>query len=275
MLTSTRSSRSGVPLAIEGSPDGGTDVWFVHATGFCKELWRPVVGAVVERDARISWASLDQRGHGSSGPATPPYRWEYLATDVIDVVPPTAPIGVGHSSGGAAVAMAQILAPGTFSSLVLIEPIISPPPFERRDINLARVAERRRSTFPNRDAARERFARGPFSTWDPRVLDLYIEYGLVPDPGRITLACRPEVEADFYREGSNHDTWDRVGEIEVPVTIVVGEHSDTHTGPYLEALVGRFANAELMVIPGAGHLVPMERPAVIGGIVAEAVAADR
>lgn len=273
MQTSTRRARSGLPIAIEhGGPDAPVEAFFVHATGFCKELWRPIVDEISGGRDAPSWMSMDQRGHGASGRGEPPYRWHLLATDILDVIGSDRPVGIGHSSGGAAIAMAEVMRPGTFAELVLIEPVIPPPPFERRDIPLADVAERRRSSFPDRRGARERFARGPLASWDPVVLDLYIDHGFVEDRDGIHLACPPDVEADFYREGSNHDTWDHVPDIDVPVTIVAGERSRSHPEPYLSELAGRFRDPELVVVPGRGHLVPMEAPSAIADVVSEVLA---
>jgi pimeloyl-ACP methyl ester carboxylesterase len=273
MLTSTHRTRDGTDIACEGSSDQPSDAFFVHATGFCKELWRPVVDALNAEP--ISWAAMDQRGHGGSAVTRPPYRWDLLAHDVIDVVGSRRPVGVGHSSGGAAIARAEAIRPGTFSALVLIEPIISPPPYARREIALATGAEKRRAVFADRRTARERFGRGPFGAWDPVVLDLYVEYGFVADDDGIRLACPPEVEADFYREGFNHDTWDRIGDIAVPVTIVAGARSDSHQQPYLSSLGRRFGSPEMIVVPDRGHLVPMEDPRSVADIVDRAVARQR
>jgi pimeloyl-ACP methyl ester carboxylesterase len=273
MQTSTRRTRSGLPIAVERDDSGGpVDAVFVHATGFCKELWRPVIDEVTRHGRPLAWMSMDQRGHGASGRGEPPYRWDLLADDLLDVLEPGSPTGVGHSSGGAAIAGAEIKHPGTFSELVLIEPIITPPPFERRDTTLARVADRRRSWFPDRPMARDRFAKGAFASWDPAVLDLYIEHGFADAGNGIQLACAPSVEADFYREGSNHDTWDHLAEIEAPVTVVVGELSTTHTDPYLSMLVAGFRHAELIVVPERGHLVPMEDPSAVARVVDDVIA---
>jgi pimeloyl-ACP methyl ester carboxylesterase len=212
--------------------------------------------------------SMDQRGHGTSDSGRPPYDWDLLARDVLAVVGEERPrLAVGHSSGGAAIARAEVLRPGSFGGLILIEPIIFPPPFQRRDIPLAMGAERRRETFPDRGTARRRFAAGPFGTWKPEVLDLYVDHAFADSGGELSLRCKPDIEADFYREGSNHDTWDRLPTIDIPVTLVVGERSDSHAEPYVGLLRDRFREADLVVVPGVGHLAPMEEPEAIAAVI--------
>jgi pimeloyl-ACP methyl ester carboxylesterase len=273
MLTSTRSGFHGVEIALEGSSsDPDLDLFLVHATGFCKELWRPVARPLLREHASLAWLAMDQRGHGASGQGEPPYEWDLLARDVLAVIGDgRARLGVGHSSGGAAIARAEILRPGTFDGLVLIEPIIFPPPFGRRDIPLATRAERRRATFPDRTTARQRFADGPFATWEPEVLDLYIDHAFTDDGGGRSLRCNPQVEADFYREGTHHDTWDGLSDIDVPVILVVGEHSDSPAEPFVGLLRDRFRHADLVIVPGVGHLAPMEAPESIATIIGGAL----
>lgn len=260
----------GFPVAVESSGGvGPVDVLFVHANGFCKELWEPVTRAVSERIDPFRWMSMDQRGHGDSGVGDHPYEWDLVARDVLEVIGESSGIvGVGHSSGGAAIARAEILQPGTFRAMVLIEPIIFPPPHGRYDIPLAVVADQRRAVFRDRAAAHVRFSERAFQDWDPEVLDLYVDHGFRDTEHGWELKCAPEVEADYYREGNNHDTWDRLGEVANPVVLVAGEDSDSHHGPYLSQLQARFPRAHLEVIPDAGHLVPMERPDVVADLVA-------
>jgi pimeloyl-ACP methyl ester carboxylesterase len=178
-------------------------------------------------------------------------------------------VGVGHSCGGAIVARAAALAPDLFSSIVLIEPIIFPPPYARVDIPLAVAAQRRRNRFGSRDAAYERFRSGPMATWTPEALAAYVDFGFTDDGDGVTIKCEPEVEADVFREGGNHDTWDLVPDISVPVTIVSGALSYTHTQPLLDALHRQFDNPTMIVVPDTGHFLPMERPDVVASIVAD------
>lgn len=269
-----RDGHDGFPIAVEGTAASVPDILFVHATGFCKELWRPIADAVTERHPRASWLSMDVRGHGASGQGEPPYLWHPLALDILEVIGTSTVglVGVGHSMGAASLARAEILAPGTFRTLVLVEPILFPPPHGRADTPIADIAQHRRRVFPDRDAAHRRFAtKGPLATWESSVLDLYVDHGWGPGPDGWTIRCEPAVEADYYREGNNVDTWDRLGSIDIPVVLVVGERSDTHRGPYLAALVEQFNDVDLVVLDGVGHLVPMEQPASIAAVVADVV----
>lgn len=264
-----------VELAHIGAEAENVGSVYVHGTGFCKEVWFPVVRRVdMAMDAEDTSAMLlDQRGHGDSTPFTGPLLWDLVAKDVagaLDDVPHPI-VGVGHSGGGAAIARTEILSPGTFSMMILIEPIVLPPPFERRDLRLAVNAENRRRTFPSREAARHWFSTGSFSAWDDEVLDLYVDHAFHEADGGWALKCEPSAEAETYRQGTNVDTWDRLNQIRCPVVILSGENSDSHQDPYRSILVDRFRDATSHVIADVGHLAPMEAPALIGDMIADLI----
>jgi pimeloyl-ACP methyl ester carboxylesterase len=256
----------GIHIATASEGSGEPDALFVHATGFSKESWRPVIREMTT--APFSWLSMDLRGHGDSDDGQFPYEWDLLGGDVLGVVGGcTAMVGVGHSCGGVALVRAQVSRPGTFRRLVLIEPIIFPIPPQRLEGPMSQAALKRRRVFDSRETAGERFRTGPFADWTEEALDAYLDGAFVETPDGFELKCSPAVEADFYAEGSNHDTWDLVDSLDIPVTIVSGERSDTHQDPYLGSLVSRFNNSELIVLEDVGHLVPMEDPGSLARIV--------
>ncbi|MEN8233367.1 MAG: alpha/beta hydrolase [Actinomycetota bacterium] len=265
-------SRDGAALAYERSPGDPPGAVFVHATGFCKEVWRPVADGL---ESGTGWVAVDQPGHGDSERPPLPIRWSTIGNGVLDVLGTIGSyrLGVGHSAGGAALVMAEVIRPGTFDHLVLIEPIIFPPPHERHDHSqLAELALKRRSRFASRDAAVENFTgKGPFAKWDDRVLGAYAEGALRPEADGFVLKCDPETEAEFYRGGADHDTWDHLPDLRTPVTLVVGQDSTTHHGRYLEDLADRFPNVDLVVVEGATHFLPMEQPELIAAFVDEII----
>lgn len=251
-------------------------ILLVHAAGFVKEVWSPVVTELRVRGVDGPCVAFDQRGHGDSDTPEPPYAWSALGRDVLglrrELEGPW--IGVGHSSGAAAVAMAEIASPGIFAALLLIEPILFPPPHVRVDEHpLVQMTLKRRYAFRDRGAALENFeGKGPFARWDARSLAAYVDSGLRPDGRRLVLKCHPTVEAEFYRMGAEHDTWGNLGEIHVPVSLMAGAGSDTHPEAVVRAIADRFSDASVTVVDGATHFVPMERPDAVADEVAGLVA---
>lgn len=226
---------------------------------------------MAEELVRAGWGIVawDFRGHGGSDRPPVPIDWWGFGRDVLAVAEtvPVPRIGVGHSAGGAALAMAEIERPGTFAALVLVEPILFPPPYGRmEDHPRALGADRRRDSFPSREALREHFAdKEVFAGWDRRAFDGYLAGGFREEDGQVRLACPAHVEAEVYRTAGTHGAWERLGEVGVPVLILGGKESDSHPPSFPERLAGRFPRAAWEVVPGAGHLLPMERPDVVAG----------
>ncbi len=260
---------------------GGPTVLLAHATGFCKEVWRPVIEDLAATGLGCDVVSFDQRGHGRSSSFSRPLDWWDVARDVLCVLDGRrSVIGVGHSSGGTALTLAEILAPGTFRSLVLIEPIIPPPPFKRNDAEpMAAAALKRTRTFGSRAEAAERFhGRGAFVGWDERAFAGYLAGGLVPDPegdaDAVMLACHPEAEAEFFQTLSQHRAWSHLGEVVPPVEVIAGEESESHPPRRLGLMTSRMQLVTVTWVPKTNHFVAQQRPDVIAAAVAAAVSGD-
>lgn len=244
-----------------------------HATGFCAQVWRPVIAAVLELDTSVGFIAVDQRAHGRSDTSPHPFDWWDIGRDLVAVVRSETPdrpvVGVGHSGGGAGCVLAALESPGSFDALVLIDPIITPPPHRRgEDTPLAIRAERRRRWFADADEAARRWRRA-FDSWDEEAFAGYVEGGLVPGVDEATgerglvLACDPHDEAEWFRAGWGHGAWERLHELDIPVRLVTGRESETHGHGLAEALAGRIPGSELSLVDGEGHFLPMERPRLV------------
>jgi len=265
-------SHDGLDLAHLHIRGDQPSILAVHATGFCKELWLPIL-------ADLPWdrVMMDQRGHGLSGVGPRPFDWTDLGRDVLsvaDAVTADARIGLGHSSGGAALVLAESMRPGTFDAMVLIEPIILPPPRARADDDPLTVgALRRRPSFGSRAAALESFhGRGPFVSWDDAVLDAYVGHGFADVDGRWTLRCAPETEAEYYATAYVHDAWERLPDVTCPVLLLAGADTTAPIAHVLEEHADRLGAGTLRLVAGHGHFLPMERPDLVRRTVEEAVA---
>jgi len=233
-------------------------VYLAHGTSFCSGVWRPVVDGL-DGIPCVAW---DFPGHGAGPSLELPVDWRTFGEYVLSVTEPGG-VGVGHSMGAAALTMAQLADPGRFRFLVLIEPIILPGPRRPLEHPVITVASNRRRVFDSRQRAKEKFVgREPFSRWHPAALDGYLDCGFVGE-GPVELACSPELEAEIYRASTLHDTWDRLGEVEIPVLILGGEESDPIPPDLVRSQAARFPRAGVEIVPGVGHFLPMEKPELV------------
>ncbi len=264
----------GVEIATASwGPTSGSPLFvLVHATGFCKEVCSPIVDDLAEMRTGFGAVAIDQRAHGDSGSAGPPFDWWDVGRDVAQLATAASPvIGVGHSAGGAALLLAELARPGTFASLLLVEPIVFPPPYGRFPDNpMSAMARRRRDRFASRAEAHANWRSKPtFADWDDRALRAYVEGGLRPDGSEYTLKCTREAEAEFFMAATEHRAWDRLGEISPQATVIAGEHSTTHQEPFLQQLVAQLPSASYEIVPDSSHMVWMERPGVIASRAAQ------
>ncbi|MFO7549650.1 MAG: alpha/beta hydrolase [Acidimicrobiia bacterium] len=267
----------GLRLAVYEASGLGPTVYLAHATGFCAGVWRAVVGELRAAGHGGRVVAWDARNHGASAAASHPLSWWDLAHDIPAIHAAFPPggraMGVGHSMGGAALLMAQVEY-RLFDELVLVEPIVPGPPFLRVDHPLVGLALRRRREFPSKADARLNFAgKPPFSTWDARALDGYVDGGLVGEAGGVRLACAPEDEAEVFRGANEHAMFERLGEVDVPVGLVVGSDTDTYPVSWAAELADCLPEGSLEVVDGGTHFLPMEQPEILARRVVEAAEA--
>lgn len=72
------------------------------------------------------------------------------------------------------------------------------------------------------------------------------------------------------------DITGRVGTINVPVTVIVGDQDKVESEPVLRRELGsRIRVTEFVILPGVGHLSPLEAPSELAAAIAKAVSAIR
>ena len=263
------------PSWIAGSNDGariaayelggsGDVLLIAHATGLCGPMYQLLADELTDRFRVVA---LDFRGHGNSSAAADlDYRWQRMAEDVVAVSEQigTTPIhGFGHSMGGAALLLAENLAPSTFASLYLFEPIIFPPEQSSEGQNeMAVGARRRRLDFGSRAEVLARYAgRPPFNRVLAGFLAAYVDHGFADTPdGRVRLKCLPEVEAMVFENGRAAEVT-AVRHLATPVAVAVG-HDEPGPNPARlgPALAESLKRGELLRYEHIGHFGPLQDP---------------
>lgn len=104
-------------------------------------------------------------------------------------------IGVGHSMGGCQLANLALLHPRLFESLILIDPVIQGKVSLTGNVSPAFASAKRRERWPSRADALKSFQKSKFyQSWDPRVLDRWVQYGLRDVPTKLFPDAKaPEV----------------------------------------------------------------------------------
>jgi pimeloyl-ACP methyl ester carboxylesterase len=150
----------------------------------------------------------------------------------------------GHSMGGAAALWIARHHPDLLRGLILISTGASLP------VNLTLIEEL--ATPQGFPTAVEKVCRWSFDPGaDPR---------LVESVQKAMLKTRPSALGADFRACDAWDMEGQLAEVRVPTLILVGENDKMTPVRFSEELQQGIRGAELVVVPGAGHMLPLERP---------------
>jgi len=280
-VTSIRRERFGdfSVLRREANNEGGVTVHFAHATGFNAETYRSLLASL---DPALGVRAMDARGHGMTEARAvvkelrswSPYRAD-LCTFVETLPQPV--VLAGHSMGATVSVELAASKPDLVRGLVLVDPVIVPPTYvplaaltralglSHRLIPISQAAAQRRSEFPSKgDAVENYVGKGAFRTWPRPWIEAYVEGGTVPtDAGAVRLSCDPAWEGRTFAKASVNPLR-VVAKLRCPVTLLTHARDEP---PFSQAARNAFMRAKpdtrLVVLEGATHFIPMERPEVV------------
>jgi pimeloyl-ACP methyl ester carboxylesterase len=239
-------------LAAE-SHGSGTDVLLLHAGVTDRRSWRHLVDVL--HDARC--LTFDARGYGDTT-YTPQDGWSAVvdAVAVLDAYDVATAVVVGSSMGGQTSIDLTLTHPDRIRALVLIGPAISGAPEARYEPEVLALDD-------EWEAAEERDDRAAVNRIEARV---WLDGPTAPE-GRVSGEARElflEMNAralDAAEPGERRKdvaAWDRVGEIRVPVLVLVGEHDLHYIKENCAHLVRSIPGARLVQLPGVAHLPHLE-----------------
>ncbi len=230
--------------------DTGTDqpaLVFLHYFGGSARTWQPVIERLAPKFRCIA---LDLRGWGDSEATPTGYAVADMADDVQGILTAlNLPrfVLVGHSMGGKAAQLLAVRALPGLERLLLIGPSpLSPEPMSEGDRAEMRAA------WGHADAARktlDTIAKLPLpEAWQQQVVEDNLR------------SARPAWEA-WADLGSREDLSTQASQITVPAAVLAGEHDPVLSPDVLtREVVSRIPGATLTILPGAGHLIPLEAP---------------
>ena len=278
-------SGDGVPLHVEevGPPEAPLTVVFVH--GYTQEMavWHYQRQAMAaDNPGRLVF--YDQRSHGRSGRGRPESATiDQLGRDLRTVLDAVAPRGqvvlVGHSMGGMTIMALADAHPELFGPRVVAVALIGTSTGRLADLTFGLPAAvlpvtRRVMPWVTRGMRRKPrpFERGRRVGTDLAFLltrfggfgDRDVSPSLVQFVEQMAARTPVDVIAEFYDTFTTHDKLDAIGVLrDVETLVLVGSKDLVTPVEHSEAIAGALAGAQLVVVEGAGHMVALERPALV------------
>ena len=276
-------SRDGTRLHTEvfGAAPSPTLV-LLHGWTEALHFWHPQI-VELATDHRI--VSVDLRGHGLSGSGG--FSAEALADDVSAVLAACVPAGeravlVGHSMGAMAIVAWAHRHPGELERVagtVLISTGVGDLISESELIPLPPALAGARHLIGPRMLTTPPVAPG----WLGPVALRAIQYvALGPEATRaqvafcrdVVLSCRPDTWAGWGRVLARLDLTDAVPSLRVPTLVMAGDRDRLTPPAHARRLHGLLPRpAGLVVLEGAGHMLPVERAAAVNTALREFAAA--
>jgi 2-succinyl-6-hydroxy-2,4-cyclohexadiene-1-carboxylate synthase len=229
-------------------------VIFLHGFTHTGRSWNPVIAALGERYRALA---PDIRGHGERSEFEP-VTLEAVIDDVAALAPERFTLA-GYSMGGR---IALHVAPALSERVERLVLIGASPGIadaverEARQREDERLADEIEGMTIERFAAR--WAATPVLAGQPEWIG---EDRLRNTPAGLARALRG------LGTGALPSLWGRLGELRIPVTLIVGER-DQKFRAIADRMAAHLGDARTLVVPGAGHAVHLEAP----DLVAEAVA---
>ncbi|MGI5127656.1 alpha/beta fold hydrolase [Pseudonocardia sp. CA-107938] len=274
----------GAPLNVEidGPVTAPVTVVLAHGWTLDGRTWGPVARSLRGGRAPVRVVRPDHRGHGRSAVVDPTTMTiEQLADDLAEVIAVTAPAGplvlAGHSMGGMTLMAMAERHPEVFDrvhgiALVstaaggLAAATLGLPPWAA-----AIFQGGERALYGSaRWKAGERL--GNARLLSPALSWLLLGERPTAEARRITVetvaACRPATVAGFRPTLNAHERDAALATFaEIPTAVLVGTKDRLTPVAASRRIHDALPSAELAVLPGAGHMLPVERvPEVVGRI---------
>ena len=255
-------TRSGLRLAADVVGEGPRGaVMLAHGGGQTRHAWASTADRLAERGWRA--VSLDLRGHGrSEWAADGDYAITRFAEDLVDVARAVGgrPALIGASLGGiAGLAVETQVAPGTFSSLTLVDIVPRSDPDGVARI-MGFMGANLEHGFDSLEAAADAIAA--YLPHRPRPSDLSgLRKNLrLGEDGRWRWHWDPAFVTGMSRRRTADAQADpRYEDMDLPVHLIRGRMSELVTPEAAEAFVATLRQGSFTDVADAGHMVAGDR----------------
>ncbi|OLL72354.1 MULTISPECIES: alpha/beta fold hydrolase [unclassified Pseudonocardia] len=228
------------------------DVVLLHGVGLDHTLWDRVAPELSAAGHTVH--APDLLGHGSAPDAPAGTTLADLAAPVAEVVAGAGgPVHlVGFSLGALVATRVALDHPGRVARLTLVSGVAGRSDDERAAV-AARLGAAGTDLAATFDAAVRRWFSPEWTAAEPELADR-VRRTLAANRPSSYLACY----AVFAR--ADAELWPELPRLVPPVTAVTGPEDPGSTPAMTRALAGRIPHGRAVVVDGARHLLPLERP---------------
>ncbi|MGW6316620.1 alpha/beta fold hydrolase [Streptomyces sp. NPDC055099] len=235
--------------AYDHRPGAGPTLVFLHYWGGSARTWDLVVDRLAGRDV----LTVDFRGWSRSRALPGPYTLGQLADDTLAVLADagiTDYVLVGHSMGGKVAQLVAATRPPGLHGIVLVGSGPARP--------AAQITPEYRETLSHAYDSEESVVGARDHVLTATELPASLKAQIVTDSRAGADAGRTE----WPLRGIAEDITEHTRRVSVPALVVAGQNDRVEPVEVLrDNLVPYLSQAEFMVIPATGHLIPLEAPA--------------
>jgi pimeloyl-ACP methyl ester carboxylesterase len=270
-------------VSVYGPDDAAVTILLAHCWTLNQQDWHYQVRDLLQEFGhRVRIVTWDHRGHGDSDPAArrADCTIELLARDMGELVDAVAPAGKlvlgGHSIGGMTLMELAVQRPDIVERAVGVAFVsTSAGDIDKVTLGLPEMGTRLRAQIPRMLALRSRTLSRRARRRAPIVERLIIRRFVFGTPMRLADAAltveglinsSADTVVGYYEDFLTHDRIDAVKAYDdIPTKVLVGTRDVLTPPAHARRLAAHIHGAELVVAPDAGHMLPLERDALVSG----------
>lgn len=263
--------RDGVSLAGVRWPGSDRTVVLLHEGVADSRGWAELAKLLAPE---VTVVAYDRRGFGRTPVSAEPFSHLDDLFAVLDAVDGGSPVLLAGASAGGGLALdAALTAPSRFTGLVVMGTAVSGSPEPALDPATTRLDQLLEKAYESRDV--DEINR--LETW------VWLD-GPAQAEGRVGGAARTLAldmnaviihnDAPEEAGGSGLDTWHRLAEIQVPVTVACGDLDVPYIMDRCRLIAERLPRARHRVLAGMAHQPYLESPETVAEVVRSAVRAS-
>lgn len=255
-------------------------VHFYGGNGFAAGVYQPLLSLLTEQ---FHVVSLAMRGYWYDLPTAKKLSREDDAKMLIQFLEQRCErpvIGVGHSQGATATAIAAAMRPDLFSQLYLLEPVTFTKTQKLVYDLLPRQLKMSREPFKSTLTKQSHWesvedyyqylrAHRAFKRIGDEHLFIFANNSLAADSkGGYCLLFSPEQElANYFGTPYINGALKSLNKLKLPYTLIVGKPTIFISEKVRKSWRGIVPNERIITLPDYGHLLPMEAPAECAQII--------